>query len=95
MMKPDILEALNTGKTPDFERKADKVVYSTTDELLSTGTLSQEVFETAVETLGYTCLVELVSAIGHFCTTAMMANVVGAQPSADAISTLSGQPNDR
>ena len=57
-------------------------------ELLATGNLSDEGFAAAKATLGLERLVELVHAIGHFCTTAMMANVVGAVPPADAVSRL-------
>ena len=45
-------------------------------------------FKAAESALGYTRLVEVVGAIGHFCATAMMANVVGVTPAADAPSHL-------
>ena len=83
-----IIEAINDGGDPDFDDPADAAVHAATNELLATGTLSDQGFKAAEETLGYQRLVEVVGAVGHFCTTAMMANVVGVSPSADAPSHL-------
>ena len=64
----------------------DAAVYAATKELLASGNLSEAAFKAAVERLGMVRLVELIHSIGHFCTTAMMANVVGVEPPKDAIS---------
>ncbi len=53
-----------------------------------TGTLSDDGFNSAGAAFGHRRLLEIVGAIGHFCTTAMMANVVGAEPAMDAPSHL-------
>ena len=45
-------------------------------------------FKAAESTLGYQRLADVVGVIGHFSTTAMMANVVGAEPPPDAASHL-------
>ena len=82
------IKAINDGTDPDFEDAADAAVYAAARELLATGNLSDDGFKTAETALGYQRLVELVGAIGHFCTTAMMANVVGVTPAADAPSHL-------
>jgi 4-carboxymuconolactone decarboxylase len=82
------VEAINAGVQPDFTDKADAAVHAATRELLATGTLSDATFSSAKAILGIERLVELVHAIGHFCTTAMMANVVGAVPPAEAMSRL-------
>lgn len=87
-LDPAIIEAINDGTDPDFEDAADAAVYAAARELLATGTLTDEGFKAAETALGYQRLVELVGAIGHFCTTAMMANVVGVTPAADAPSHL-------
>jgi len=83
-----VIEAINAGEQPDFDDGADAAVHAAVRELLATGTLSDDGFESAEAALGTRRLVEIVGAIGHFCTTAMMANVVGAEPAADAPSRL-------
>ena len=87
-LDPEIIEAINAGEQPEFTDAADAAVHAATRELLATGTLSDDGFKAAESALGYTRLVEVVGAIGHFCATAMMANVVGVTPAADAPSHL-------
>lgn len=83
-----IIEALNDGRQPDFADATDAAVYAATKELLATGNLSREGFEAAEKDLGLVRLVELIHTIGHFCTTAMMANAVGVEPPEDAATLL-------
>ena len=83
-----IIEAINVGEDPPFSDDKDAAVHAAARELLATGNLSQNGFEAAVDALGYQTVVEIVATIGHFCTTAMMANVVGVEPAADAVSHL-------
>jgi hypothetical protein len=64
------------------------MVYTVARELLATGSLGDDIFKAAESTLGYQRLADVVGVIGHFTTTAMMANVVGAEPPADAKSHL-------
>ncbi len=87
-LDPAIIEAINEGRTPDFKDKTDAAVHAAARELLATGNLSEAGFKAAKESLGFVRLSELVHTIGHFTTTAMMANVVGATPPADAVSRL-------
>ena len=89
-MSLDIIEAINDGQQPDFENAEDAAVHAATKELLETGNLSEDGFRAAEETLGYQRLVELVGAIGHFCTTGLMANVVGVTTDPKAPSHLKG-----
>ena len=83
-----IIEAINEGVQPDFADDTDAAVHAAARELLATGTLSDDGFKAARATLGYVALVEVIHTIGHFGTTAMMANAVGAEPAADAASQL-------
>ncbi|MDA1326043.1 MAG: hypothetical protein O3C34_15005 [Proteobacteria bacterium] len=83
-----IIEAINGGEQPDFDDETDAAVHAVTRELLAAGNLSDEGFKAAEATLGCKRLIETIHTIGHFCTTAMMANVVGAVPPADAPSHL-------
>ncbi len=83
-----VVEAINAGEQPDFTDSADKVVHAVARELLATGSLGDEVFTAAEATIGSRRLADVVGVIGHFCTTAMMANVAGAEPPADAPSQI-------
>lgn len=85
---PAVIEAINAGEQPDFDDHTDRAVHAAARELLATGTLSDDGFAAAEAALGYQRLVDLVGAIGHFCTTGLMANVVGVTPAADAPSHL-------
>ncbi|MEQ8194690.1 MAG: hypothetical protein RIB59_09405 [Rhodospirillales bacterium] len=87
-LAPKIVEAINQGTAPDFGDPDDAAVYAVTRELLAGGTLSDKGFATAETALGYKRLVEIVGAIGHFCTTALMANLVGDTIPSDVPSRL-------
>ena len=87
-LDPAIIEAINEGVQPDFANETDAAVHAATRELLATGTLSDGGFNAAEAALGLVCLAELVHTIGHFCTTALMANVVGVEPPEDAPTKL-------
>jgi 4-carboxymuconolactone decarboxylase len=84
----EIIEAINEGREPDFATEEDAAVYAMTKELLATGNLSQAGFGAAEKTLGHLRMTEIVHTIGHFCTTAMMANLVGVEPPEDAATFL-------
>ena len=83
-----VIEAINAGEQPNFTDTADQMVHAVARELLATGSLGDDIFKAAESTLGYQRLADLVGVIGHFSTTAMMANVVGAEAPADAPSHL-------
>ena len=83
-----VIEAINAGDRPKFTASADEMVHTVTRELLATGSLRDDIFKAAESTLGYQRLADVVGVIGHFATTALMANVVGAEPPADAPSYL-------
>ena len=87
-LDPAVIEAINAGEPPDFGDETDAAVYAAARELLASGNLSDAGFRAAEAALGFTRLVELVHTIGHFSTTALMANMVGAVPAADAPSLL-------
>jgi len=83
-----VIEAINAREQPAFADNADEVVHAVARELLETGSLGDDLFRTAESTIGYERLADVVGVIGHFSTTAIMANVVGAEPPADAASRL-------
>ena len=83
-----IIEAININRKPDFENDGDATVYAVAKELLETGNLSQKSFTAAEASLGNKKIITIVHTIGHFSTTAMMANVVGCVPPENAVSNL-------
>lgn len=83
-----VIEAINLGEQPDFADATDAAVHAAARELLTSGNLSEAGFKAAGTALGLVRLAEIIHTIGHFSTTAMMANVVGAVPAADAVSKL-------
>ena len=83
-----VIEAINAGEQPDFSDSADRMVHAVARELLATGSLGDELFAAAESAIGYRRLADVVGAIGHFSTTAMMANVAGAAWPGDAPSRL-------
>jgi hypothetical protein len=83
-----VIEAINARERPKFTDRADEMVHTVARELLATGSLGHDTFKAAEATLGYQRLADVVGVIGHFSTTAMMANVVGAEAPADAPSQL-------
>ena len=74
-----VIEAINTREQPKFTDSADEIVH---------GSRGDDIFKAAQSTVGYQRLADVVGVIGHFSTTAMMANVVGAEPPTDAPSYL-------
>ena len=77
------VDAVNARAQPRFDNREDEIVHDAARELLETGTLGDAGFAAAREVLGYRRLADLVGVIGHFCKTAMMANVVGAEAPAE------------
>ena len=79
-----VIEAINAGAQPEFTDSADQTVHAVARELLETGTLGADGFKAAASAIGYRRMADVVGVIGHFSATAMMANVAGAEPPADA-----------
>ena len=82
------IEAINNRRTPSFGDADDQLVHDLAAQLIKTGTLDDAGFKAAEDQLGYRRIADLVGVVSHFCKTAMMANVAGAEAPADAPSTL-------
>jgi len=78
-----VLDAINAREQPKFTDSADQMVHAVARELLATGTLADGSFRAAESTLGYQRVADVIGVIGHFTTTAMMANFVGAEAPPD------------
>lgn len=92
-LSKEIIEAINDGIQPNFNDDDDAAVYAVAKELLETGNLSDKGFRAAETALGNKRVITIVHTIGHFCTTAMMANVVGCVPPENPVSTLNTSTN--
>lgn len=84
------VDAINNRRKPSFASREDEAVYAAAKELVETGSLGDASFKAGVEALGHQRLVDVAGVVGHFCKTAMMANLAGAEVPADAPSTLAG-----
>ena len=82
------IDAINAKKKPALKSKEDEAVYAVAKEVIETGTLSDASFASAKSALGLRRLVDAAGVVAHFCGTAMMANLAGAQAPADAPSKL-------
>ncbi len=82
-LERSVVDAVNAREQPSFASRDDEVIHAAAREVLETGTLGDAGFKAAEKTLGYRRLADLVGVIGHFCKTAMMANVVGAETPAE------------
>jgi 4-carboxymuconolactone decarboxylase len=71
---PEIVEAIREGRTPNFNREDERLVYDLTTELNTTRTLSEASFQRGMALFGEEVLVELVSAIGFYSMVAMTLN---------------------
>ncbi|MDH3445152.1 MAG: carboxymuconolactone decarboxylase family protein, partial [Deltaproteobacteria bacterium] len=70
----DIVEAIREGRTPDFTREDERVVYDITLELNTTRSLSEANYNRGMSIFGEQAMVELVSAIGFYAMVAMTLN---------------------
>ena len=82
-----VIVAINAREQPKFTDRADEMVHAVTRERWRPDRW-QTRSSRPPKTLGYKRLADVVGVIGHFTTTAMMANVVGAEPRADAPTLL-------
>ena len=71
---PVVIAAIHLGRTPVFERDAERIVHDVGVELLDTGTLEAATYQRAVAALGVQALVEVVTTYGWYTAAALVAN---------------------
>lgn len=71
----DVIEALGAGRTPEFERDDERIVYEVTTQLLADHRVDEATFAAGKELLGERGLVELASTIGFYCLVSMTLNL--------------------
>lgn len=62
----DTVEAIRSGKRPDFTDEDEALVYDITIEMVENRTLSQGLYDRAVDRFGEPAVVELVALIGFY-----------------------------
>jgi 4-carboxymuconolactone decarboxylase len=77
-----VLDALARGDAPAFETEAEAVVHRFAAELLGGGRVDASTYGAAVETLGETGVVELVSLVGYYTLVALLLNAFEVPPPA-------------
>lgn len=70
-----VIDALRDGRTPEFERDDERVVYEVVTQLLSSHRVDADTFAAAERLLGEKGLVELVSTVGYYCLISMTLNL--------------------
>jgi 4-carboxymuconolactone decarboxylase len=70
----DLIAPLRDGTVPDLRDEAEAVVHAVASELLTSGALSDERHERAVELLGREGVVDLVLLVGYYCTVSFTLN---------------------
>jgi 4-carboxymuconolactone decarboxylase len=68
------IEAIASGREPEFERDDDEVFYRMCRQLLTDHFLSDDVFEAAVRHFGEEGVVEAVASVGYYTTLCMTLN---------------------
>lgn len=70
-----VLAAMRGGRTPEFERDDERVVYDVTTQLLESHRVDPETFVAGKDVLGEKGMVELASTIGYYCLISMTLNL--------------------
>jgi 4-carboxymuconolactone decarboxylase len=69
-----VIEAIRTGRKPDFARDDERLVYDIVTELNESKRLSDASYRRALDFFGLDLLVELITATGFYTLVAMMLN---------------------
>jgi 4-carboxymuconolactone decarboxylase len=73
-IKEEILEAIRTGRTPEFAKDDEHCVFALSKELLVNKRLGKETFDEALTLLGLTTLIDLVGILGYYSLISMTIN---------------------
>jgi len=61
-----VITAVGNGDIPDFDNQDEQVVHSVAKQLIETGRIDDDLYQTAVEILGHKGMVEVVSLCGYY-----------------------------
>ena len=77
-----VIDAINTGKTPDLADARERTCFVVARELLANKGLSDKTYAAAEATMGLEHLIALIASIGSFSMTCMTANTFEIDPPA-------------
>lgn len=86
-LSQDIVETLRLGGTPAFDRADEDLVYRFSTELLSTRSLSDEIWSTAHDALG-PLVVDLIGVLGYYALISMTIKAAGVDEQEGSINTF-------
>lgn len=75
-----IVDDINSGRRATFEDEREQVIYDVADTLAAGKLLPQELYDKAVELLGYDVLIEVATDVGFYDMIAMVLNTFDVQP---------------
>ena len=70
-----IIEAIRTGGVPTFADRDDRVIYEFASAVIADGNVSDDLYRSAVATLGEPAVVELVALLGYYSMVSFTLNV--------------------
>jgi len=70
-----VIDAMRDGRTPEFERDDERVVFELVTQLLTDHRVDADTFAAGKALLGEKGLVELVSTVGYYCLISMTLNL--------------------
>ena len=71
---PEVIDAIRTGRSPEFVQDDERTVYEFVHELVTTGFASDGHYRAAHRLLGDTAVVELVALVGQYGAVALILN---------------------
>jgi len=74
-LEADIIDAIRDGKAPRLIKEEDREVYRFAADMLSTGTVSDRVYEAVLARWDEAGTVELTALVGYYCMVALTLNV--------------------
>lgn len=89
-LEPEIIDAINTRRQPDFEDPGEQTAYDVACELVANKGLSEQTYAAAEAQFGLQKLVDAVSGIGFFSMVCCTANAFDITPPDDAPARLAG-----
>jgi 4-carboxymuconolactone decarboxylase len=73
-IEPAAVEAIRTGKTPQFARADEAAVHAFARELIETRRVSEQTYGRVVDALGLKAVVELVGILGYYSLVSLTLN---------------------
>jgi 4-carboxymuconolactone decarboxylase len=75
-----VMDAINHRKTPVFEDEADKLMYEVASTVVKGEVIPQKLFDRAIEVLGEEHLIEAISDVGYYSSSAITVNTYDITP---------------